>query len=46
MMPVDDALEDSVRPMNESLRRPDLKEGVASFMDKRSPAFAPYAPPR
>ena len=46
MMPIDEALEDSVRLMNESLQRPDFKEGVASFIEKRSPDFAPYAPPR
>ena len=46
MLPLDEALKDSVRLMNESLRRPDFKEGVASFIEKRPPDFAPYTPPR
>ncbi len=42
-MPLDDALAESNRLMHESLRRPDFKEGVASFVEKRPPDFAPYA---
>ena len=44
MMPLDDALSESNQLMNESLRRPDVKEGVASFVEKRVPDFPPYAP--
>jgi len=40
-MSVDDALAESNRLMAESLRRPDFKEGVASFVEKRPPDFAP-----
>jgi enoyl-CoA hydratase/carnithine racemase len=40
-MSVDDALAESNRLMVDSLRRPDFKEGVASFVDKRPPDFAP-----
>jgi enoyl-CoA hydratase/carnithine racemase len=42
-MTIDDALDESNRLMNESLRRPDFKEGVASFVEKRPPNFAPYS---
>ena len=42
-MPVDEALADSVRLMRESLRRPDFKEGVASFVQKRPPDFSPLS---
>ena len=38
---LDEALEDSNRLMRQSLRGPDFKEGVASFVDKRPPAFSP-----
>jgi len=41
-MSIDDALADSIDLMHKSLRRPDFKEGVASFVEKRPPAFAPY----
>jgi enoyl-CoA hydratase/carnithine racemase len=41
MMPIGQALEDANRLMNESFRRPDFKEGVASFVEKRPPAFPP-----
>jgi enoyl-CoA hydratase/carnithine racemase len=41
-MPIEDALAETNRLMRESLRRPDFKEGVASFVDKRPPEFAPY----
>lgn len=40
-MPIDDALADSIRLMEESLRRPDFREGVASFVEKRPPNFRP-----
>jgi enoyl-CoA hydratase/carnithine racemase len=40
-MAVDDALAESNRLMAESLDRPDFKEGVASFVEKRAPEFAP-----
>jgi enoyl-CoA hydratase/carnithine racemase len=40
-MAVDDALAESNRLMAESLGRPDFKEGVASFVEKRAPEFAP-----
>jgi len=40
-MPIGDALADANRLMNESFGRPDFKEGVSSFVDKRPPAFPP-----
>jgi enoyl-CoA hydratase/carnithine racemase len=40
-MSIDDALAESVRLMEESVRRPDFKEGVASFVEKRPPDFQP-----
>jgi enoyl-CoA hydratase/carnithine racemase len=40
-MGLDEALADSNGLMVESLRRPDFKEGVQSFVDKRDPDFAP-----
>ncbi len=42
MLPIGDALAESNQFMRESLRRPDFKEGVASFVEKRPPEFAPY----
>lgn len=42
MLPLDDAMAESNRFMRESLRRGDFKEGVASFVEKREPNFAPY----
>ena len=35
---------DAIEMMKASLQRPDFKEGVASFMQKRPPAFGPIAP--
>jgi enoyl-CoA hydratase/carnithine racemase len=43
MMAVDAALADANRLMNESFGRPDFKEGVASFVAKRPPAFPSLA---
>lgn len=40
MMPLGDAMRESNRLMGESLTRPDFKEGVASFMERRPPHFA------
>lgn len=33
----------AIHLMNESVRRQDFQEGVQSYLDKRSPQFAPYA---
>jgi enoyl-CoA hydratase/carnithine racemase len=40
-MPIDDALAESIWLMEESVRRPDFREGVASFVEKRAPNFPP-----
>lgn len=37
----DDALDETNARMRESLRRQDFKEGVASFLEQRDPAFEP-----
>ncbi len=39
---VDEAVEASIELMKASLKRPDFKEGVASYLDKRLPEFEPY----
>ena len=39
-----DATGTAIELMNASLRRPDLKEGIASYMEKRSPHFGPIDP--
>ncbi len=44
MMPLSEAMTESNRFMRESLGRPDFKEGVSSFVEKRPPNFAPYKP--
>lgn len=44
LMSLSEAMAESNRFMHESLRRPDFKEGVASFVEKRTPNFAPYSP--
>lgn len=41
-MSVDEAVEESIELMNASLQRPDFKEGVDSYLEKRPPAFQPY----
>ncbi|MEZ5410925.1 MAG: enoyl-CoA hydratase [Acidimicrobiales bacterium] len=41
-MGLDDAMAASNKVMAESLKRADFKEGVASFLEKRPPNFAPY----
>lgn len=37
---LEDAMRESTQLMNESLERPDFKEGVASFIERRPPNFA------
>jgi enoyl-CoA hydratase/carnithine racemase len=43
LLALDEALAESNRLMAASLRGPDFVEGVASFVEKRPPAFAPFA---
>jgi enoyl-CoA hydratase/carnithine racemase len=40
MLPLGESMRDTNRLMDESLRRTDFKEGVASFLERRSPRFA------
>ncbi len=41
-MSLDDAVSESIELMQASLKRPDFKEGVASYVEKRAPQFDPY----
>jgi enoyl-CoA hydratase/carnithine racemase len=43
--PLAEAEDEAIVLMRESLERTDFAEGVASFVDRRPPAFAPYAGP-
>jgi enoyl-CoA hydratase/carnithine racemase len=43
MQPLGEAMDESNRLMAESLVRPDFKEGVASFLEKRPPRFGRIA---
>ena len=40
MRPLNEAMDESNRLMAESLARPDFREGVASFLEKRPPQFS------
>lgn len=42
-MAMPEALAESVGLMNASLQAPDFKEGVASYLEKRSPSFSPLS---
>lgn len=41
-MSLDDALAESIDLMRASLKRDDFKEGVASYVEKRTPQFSPF----
>jgi enoyl-CoA hydratase/carnithine racemase len=41
----DDALARSYAHVDEFIGSPDLREGVASFLQERPPRFAPLGPP-
>lgn len=43
-LPIDEALAQSNELMRNSLKNADFKEGVASFVERRPPNFAPYTP--
>ena len=45
LLPLADAMSESNRLMVASLKQTDFKEGVASFLEKRNPNFAPYPAP-
>ncbi|MEM9565241.1 MAG: enoyl-CoA hydratase [Actinomycetota bacterium] len=45
MLPLDQAMAESNGFMRASLKRADFKEGVASFLEKRPPAFEPVTGP-
>mmetsp|Transcript_56215 Transcript_56215/g.130971 ORF Transcript_56215/g.130971 Transcript_56215/m.130971 type:complete len:304 (-) Transcript_56215:84-995(-) len=42
-MPMDQVLRESNRLMMDSFRHPEHKEGVRSYLEKRSPKFAPFS---
>jgi len=44
-LPMDAALSESIDLMNASLRQPDFREGVRSFLDRREPEFDAYRDP-
>jgi enoyl-CoA hydratase/carnithine racemase len=43
--PFEAAVEESDQLVTESFRRPDAEEGVAAYLERRPPNFAPLAPP-
>lgn len=45
LLPIDQAMAESNAFMHASLKRPDFKEGVSSFLEKRPPAFEPVTEP-
>jgi enoyl-CoA hydratase/carnithine racemase len=40
MQPLGESMRETERLMDESVKRPDFKEGIASYMEKRAPKFA------